>query len=67
MGNMSYVRFENTYQDLQDCFEALCNESFDELSESEKKYAIKLVRLCRDISDDFIDEVEEITNKNKSK
>ena len=63
MATMSYVRFENTYQDLQDCYEALCNESFDELSESEKEFALKLVRLCRDISEDFIDEVEKITNK----
>lgn len=60
MANMSYCRFENTYSDLQDCYDSLSNKSFDELSESERKYAIKLVRMCSDISDDFIDEVEEI-------
>lgn len=58
MSNMSYVRFENTYNDLQDCYDALSDKSFDELSESERKYAINLVRLCRNISEDFFEEDE---------
>ena len=56
MSNMSYCRFQNTYSDLKDCFDALNEKSLNELSESEKKYAIKLIELCRDITDDFIDE-----------
>ena len=58
MGNMSYCRFENTYGDLQDCYDALGEKSLDELSETEKKYAIKLIKMCREIADDFLDEVE---------
>ena len=64
MANMSYCRFQNTYSDLQDCYEALEENGFDELSDSEKKYAIRLVKICRDISDEFIDEVEEIESNN---
>ena len=53
---MSYCRFQNTYSDLKDCFDALHEKSLNELSETEKKYAIKLIELCRDITDDFIKE-----------
>jgi hypothetical protein len=56
MPNMSYCRFQNTYSDLKDCFDALHEKSLNELSETEKKYAIKLIELCRDITDDFIKE-----------
>lgn len=59
MGNMSYCRFENTYNDLQDCYEALGEKTLDELSESEKKYAKKLIQMCKEISDVFLDEAEE--------
>ena len=59
MGNLSYCRFENTYADLQDCHETLANNQIDELSESEKKYAQKLIKLCRDIADDFLDDEDE--------
>ena len=55
---MSYCRFENTFGDLQDCYEALAEKSLDELSETEKKYATKLIKMCRDIADDFLDEDE---------
>lgn len=47
MANMTYCRFENTYNDLLDCQEVLANKPISELSESEKKYAMKLVYLCR--------------------
>lgn len=47
MGNMSYCRFENTYEDLRDCAEAIAEN--EELSESEQKYRDKLIKLCRDI------------------
>ena len=58
MGNMSYCRFENTFEYLQDCYETLAEKSLNELSETEKKYAIKLIKMCRDIADDFIEEDE---------
>lgn len=46
MGNMSYCRFENTYIDLQDCYDNLWAE---DLSEEEKIYRMKLIRLCKKI------------------
>jgi len=68
MANMSYCRFYNTYADLQDCQEALQNNFLDELSEVEKKYAIRLIKMCRDIADEFIEEIEEIEEfKNANK
>jgi hypothetical protein len=49
MANMSYCRFENTYEDLKDCYENIDN---DDLSESEKKFKDKLVNLCCEIAKD---------------
>ena len=59
MGNMSYCRFENTYGDLQDCYHALGEKSLDELSGTEKKYAKKLIKMCRDIADYFLDDEDD--------
>lgn len=55
MANMSYCRFENTYSDLLDCYESLQNKSIDELSESENKYALRLIKLCSNITDDYLE------------
>lgn len=63
MGNASYCRFENTYQDLHDCHKALNEKSLDELSESEKEYAKKLIKACKDIADNFLEEEEEDDSK----
>lgn len=49
MGNMSYCRFENTLRDLQDCHRAM-NDGL-ELSQSEQRNFIRMVELCRDITD----------------
>lgn len=51
MSNMSYCRFENTLADLKDCDEALNDRGLDDLSESEKKAAIKLIAMCKHIAD----------------
>ena len=64
MANMSYCRFENTYGDLQECYDALTEAgSIKEVEENankyEKKYIRKLVELCKDIVADFGDEDEE--------
>ena len=64
MANMSYCRFENTYGDLQECYDALTEAgSIKEVEENanqyEKKYIRKLVELCKDIAADFGDEEEE--------
>jgi len=46
MANMSYCRFENTYDDLRDCF----NNWGGDLSESEEDYRERMIKLCEDIA-----------------
>lgn len=58
MANMPYCRFENTYRDLKDCYNAMSDESnieefVSKLNESEKKYYKLILDLCRDITDDY--------------
>jgi hypothetical protein len=60
MSNMGYCRFENTYNDLQDCLDALCDEGGIEGVEEgankyEKPYVRKLVELCQEIAESFGD------------
>lgn len=64
MGNMSYCRFENTYEDLEECYEALQNEGGvkgieEEASQYEKPYIKRLIELCKDIVEEFEDELED--------
>ena len=42
MSNMSYCRFENTYDDLRDCYEHWSGAD----SESEIQYRKKMLELC---------------------
>jgi len=56
MPNMSYVRFENTYYDLKDCFDHL--EDTD-LSSNEQSYRKKLIDLCDQIREYIEEEKEE--------
>lgn len=56
MSNMSYCRFRNTLADLIDCQDALNeHDGLDNLSEEEKRSAQRLIRVCRDIADDWGD------------
>ena len=63
MPNMSYCRFENTYNDLRDCLDALDNSSVEELEENasqyEKRYIRKLIKLCIRIADNYQDVLNE--------
>ena len=59
MANMSYCRFENTQRDLIDCKDALWETGIEDLSDSEKRYAEHLIKLCREIADDFEELLEE--------
>ena len=52
MANMSYCRFENTANDLQDCFEHM-GDDINELSKSEKKNRLEILELAKDIIADF--------------
>ena len=47
MSNMSYCRFHNTVEDLEDCLEYI----LDDLSESEEKKRKRLVEICYEIID----------------
>lgn len=55
MPNMSYCRMENTFHDLQDCYENWNDVSKD----SEKKYRSKILTMCREIITDFGDDPED--------
>lgn len=49
MANMSYCRFENTFKDLYDCYQAALNmteERLANLSDSERSYLESLRELC---------------------
>lgn len=50
---MSYCRFENTYKDLQDCLEWLQDNDIKDLSVSEQQYALRLIKMCKEIAEDF--------------
>jgi len=60
MSNMSYCRFQNTENDLRDCFETFdkliaehgsLEKAIKSLSRDEQSAARKLVDLCADIGD----------------
>jgi uncharacterized protein with ParB-like and HNH nuclease domain len=60
MPNMSYCRFENTYPDLKDCYQAM----FDDLEGSEFRYRARLIDLCKNIVDaygdvEFVEQTED--------
>ena len=46
MGNMSYVRFQNTQSDLEDCLDHIDDEA---LSEEEEIARVGLIATCREI------------------
>lgn len=50
MPNMSYCRFENTFQALKDCVD----HWDDDLSEVEKRYQERLTILCQEVAEDEI-------------
>ena len=52
MANMSYCRFENTYNDLLDCLENIESEAGNERDE---RYRIRMIRLLHENMDFFED------------
>lgn len=63
MMNMSYCRFENTLAALRECSDELyghnaLEDALKAMSEHERKCAIRLLRLCRDLAGDFEFEIE---------
>jgi hypothetical protein len=63
MGNMSYCRFENTYGDLEDCKNALDSKGMAEViagaSSYEKPMIRELIDLCKEIADEYYDELDD--------
>ena len=60
MANMGYCRFENTYQDLEACYEALQEAGGvkmlqAEVNRYEKPFIKDIIQLCRDIVEEFAD------------
>lgn len=54
MPNMSYCRFGNTLDDLQDCRDAMIGmdhyyQSRDDISEDEFNSMKQIIKICRDI------------------
>lgn len=47
MSNISYCRFENTHNDLMDCYH---NMDDDDLSENESRFRERLIKLCVEIA-----------------
>lgn len=59
MSNMSYCRFENTYNDLRDCarvMEEACDLRELDLSRSEQLH----MRLMRELAEQFIEEYDHL-------
>lgn len=50
MVNMNYRRFENVYNDLEDCYDHMEDQ---DLSEREERYSIELIDLCKLIVDKY--------------
>ena len=49
MSNMSYCRFENTSDDLQDCLNAIYNGETEDLNEYEQRGLKKILNIARTI------------------
>ena len=55
--NMSYCRFENTYNDLVDCFNNISGEAENMRDEKYRKYMIEFLK-------DRIDDIEDLASEN---
>ena len=59
MPNMSYCRFENTYNDLVDCLENINDEASNDRDE---RYRVKMIRLLSNnigLIENLIDEIND--------
>lgn len=62
MSNTSYLKFESTYRDLMDCLAALEDQGGihgveENAQEYEKPYVRLLIETCREIVDEYGDEL----------
>ena len=56
MANMSYCRFENTFNDLIDCFDNIWEEAENERDERSRKRMIQFLK-------ERIEEIEELSEE----
>ena len=56
MANMSYCRFENTFNDLIDCFDNIWEEAENDRDERSRKQMIRFLK-------ERIDEIEELSEE----
>ena len=56
MANMSYCKFENTYNDLLDCFEDIWNEAE---SKRDERYRVRMIRFLKE----QLNEIEELNQE----
>lgn len=54
---MAYCRFSNTETDLIDCYEHIWD---NDLSDDEKEARKRLIQICRDIAEEFPEELDEV-------
>lgn len=63
MSNMSYCRFENTFNALEECQDALALDGItgveSQANQYEKPYIRKLIALCKEIAQDYDYQEEE--------
>ena len=62
MPNMSYCRFENTVNDMQDCLNAIEDREVNDLSDYEAKALQHFLELGKVIVD-YEDDIEQILEK----
>jgi hypothetical protein len=59
MANMGYCRFQNTLQDLRDCYQHMD----DDLSDAEKAARYRLLNLCNTIANEFVVDGQPVFHK----
>jgi hypothetical protein len=57
MANMSYCKYENTYHDLQDALNTICDKAENDRDE---RYRLRLIQLIEDAQDIIADQYEPI-------
>ncbi len=61
MSNMSYCRFQNTLQDLQDCMDNMG----EQLSPAEHRARHQIIQLAYQIADEYTDGGEELPHEDE--
>ena len=65
MGNMSYCRFNNTANALEDCLDAIENNELDDMADFEHEGIEDIINCCEAILEYRARLEEAIDNKNK--